>query len=149
MNSSLALTAGAPAEQVFTHEASLAEKPCVSQTERRTGEQPETSRLTSFSDSLASVTVGLCDHSQLRLVDRWSCPRCWNMNQSAGAAQHGRRYSLDEKVSTQSPGCCFTPHYVSCRLVWDWFTTLPKSHDCLHESHPWSFTFTSAKSLSC
>lgn len=27
-----------------------------------------------------------------------NCPRCWNMNQSAGAVQHSRRYSSDSKV---------------------------------------------------
>lgn len=63
----------------------------------------------------------LCDHSVYRSADWsaffplspvWSSPRCWNMNQSAGAAQHSRRYSSD-KVRRGS-GCRWPLPVWSC-----------------------------------
>lgn len=54
---------------------------------RQNDEPPESSQWSSC--------VCLCGFAWPRLI-----VRCWNMNQSAGAAQHGRRYSIDEKVRT-------------------------------------------------
>lgn len=116
MNSPLARTAGAPAEPVFTRDASLAENTRVSQRRttiqqtafKRSSELFESARFSVWSLSLS--IRGLIGFFPLSPV--WSSPRCWNMNQSAGAAQHSRRYSSD-KVRRGS-GCRWPLPVWSC-----------------------------------
>lgn len=97
--------------------------------------------------------VGVCAESQLQFVDLrtdldrfyfWSCPRCWNMNQSAGAVQHTRRYSVEGKVSKGWDGANFF-FFISSMLP-DWGCICYSSHCGLttrlrntHRTFIWKF----------
>lgn len=142
----LALTAGAPAEQVFTHKASLAEKPRVSQGRRRTSKQLEAKRWSIgqlVSVRSLSYSLSICGLIWI-LFYFWSCPRCWNMNQSAGAVQHTRRYSVEGKVSKDWDGA--NSFFFISSMLPDWGCIWYSSHCGLttrlrntHRTFIWKF----------
>ena len=141
MNSPLPLTAGAPAESLRAWHHWLRSHAC----HREDGEPVNSSERTSKLVPVAPLSRPLCSLWSLPaavnrpprtdwLFPAWSCARCWNMNQSAGAAQHSRRYSSEGKVRTALVVA------VHCSVDCVWFP-VPLHTRCM--MCDWGLTFTS------